>query len=124
MKDKIVFITGANAGIGYAVAEECVRQGAGRVIVAGRDAGRVAAAAQALGPSAVGEVVDVSSPASIDAFVARCNNAYPQIDILINNAGVFIPPHSKTAEGFEVCSLTHSTQTHSFSLICELACLQ
>ena len=57
---------------------------------------------QELGPNARGEVVDLSSFASIDDFAARARAAYPRVDVLINNAAVFLPPHSKTLEGFEV----------------------
>lgn len=102
MEGKVIVITGGNAGIGYATAVEAVKQRAARVIIVGRDAARVGAAAAALGPTAVGEVADVSSLASVDAFVARATATYPRIDILVCNAGTFVPPHSKTPEGFEV----------------------
>lgn len=70
-------ITGANSGIGFAAAELCLRAGASRVIVVGRNAGRVAAAVSQLGPKATGEVADVASFTSIDAFVERMRAAYP-----------------------------------------------
>jgi NAD(P)-dependent dehydrogenase (short-subunit alcohol dehydrogenase family) len=105
---KTVLVTGANSGIGYAFCQEAVRQGARLVIVAGRDGGRCRAAAAELGPSAVAEVMDVSSLASIDAFVARTRTSYPVIDVLVNNAGVVLTPHAKTAEGFEVTLATNA----------------
>lgn len=71
------------------------------VVVASRDPKKVADAVRELGPNARGEVVDLASFASIDAFVTRARSAYPRIDVLVNNAGVFLPPHTKTPEGFE-----------------------
>lgn len=94
-------LAGSNVGIGFAAAKVLTQKGA-TVIVASRDARKVAAAVRELGPNARGEVVDLASFASIDAFAARVRAAYPRVDVLINNAGVFLPPHVKTPEGFEV----------------------
>jgi len=101
LKGKVVLVTGANSGIGFAIAHACVLAEASRVIVAGRSAQRVAAAVTKLGERAVGEVVDQASFASIDAFTARARAAYPVIDVLFDNAGIANPPHGLTPEGFQ-----------------------
>jgi len=101
IKGKVILVTGANSGIGFAIAEACVAAGAARVIVAGRSVERVNAAVAKLGPRAVGEVVDQASLASIDAFTARAQKAYPVIDILFDNAGVANPEHGFTSDGFQ-----------------------
>ena len=53
LSNKIILVTGANSGIGYAFCEEAVRQKAARVIVAGRDESRCRVAATTLGPIAI-----------------------------------------------------------------------
>jgi NAD(P)-dependent dehydrogenase (short-subunit alcohol dehydrogenase family) len=83
------------------VAKVLAERGA-TVVVASRDKSKVAAAVREIGPNARGELVDLSSFASIDSFVARARAAYPRVDVLINNAAVFMPPHAKTTEGFEI----------------------
>jgi NAD(P)-dependent dehydrogenase (short-subunit alcohol dehydrogenase family) len=98
---KTILVTGANTGIGFAAARVFVEKGA-KVIVAGRDSIKVAAAVAQLGDSATGEIVDLASLASIDEFVAKVRREHTVIDVLVDNAGVFIPPHCKTVDGFEV----------------------
>ena len=107
LSNKIILVTGANSGIGYAFCEEAVRQKAARVIVAGRDESRCRVAATTLGPIAIAEVIDLSSLASIDTFVVRARALYPVIDIIVNNAGIVRTSHSKTAEGFEITLATN-----------------
>ena len=102
MQNKVVLVTGANSGIGFAIAQGCVKAGAARVIVLGRSAERVAEAVAKLGPQAVGEVADQASLASIDEFTKRARTKYPVIDVLFNNAGISNPQHSKTPDGFQM----------------------
>ncbi|HTA32830.1 MAG TPA: oxidoreductase [Solirubrobacteraceae bacterium] len=93
-----VIVTGANSGIGRAAAHRLAGAGA-RVILAVRntDKGR-AAAASIPGETEVREL-DLASLESVREFAAGCDG---EIDLLINNAGVMIPPLSRTAEGFEL----------------------
>jgi NADP-dependent 3-hydroxy acid dehydrogenase YdfG len=59
MKDKVVIITGASAGIGLAVAELAVARGA-RVVLAARRQAELDAAAARLGDRAIAVVADVT----------------------------------------------------------------
>jgi NAD(P)-dependent dehydrogenase (short-subunit alcohol dehydrogenase family) len=102
MEGKVILITGGNSGIGFATAAEAIRQNAKQVIILGRDEMRVKTAVSKLGERAVAEIADISSLSSIDAFIARAKAAYPVIDVLINNAGTFVPTFSKTTENFEI----------------------
>ncbi|XP_040279145.1 retinol dehydrogenase 14 [Bufo bufo] len=121
MRGKTVIITGANCGIGRATAAELLRQQA-RVILACRDPERAEEAARELreetGDS--GEVVvkqlDLSSLKSVRRFCQEVVREEPNLDVLINNAGVFQCPYTKTEDGFEmqfgVNHLGHFLLTH------------
>ncbi len=86
---RIAFITGGGKGIGEAIAYSLARQGL-RVAVAARtqaDVERVAAAIHGRGGEALAVVCDVTQPDSIAAAIARVDNAFGKITILVNNAG-------------------------------------
>lgn len=72
------FITGANRGLGLALAREALAQGARKVYVAARNPAAVTE------PGVVPVRLDVTSDADIDALAAR----HPDVNVLINNAGV------------------------------------
>jgi NAD(P)-dependent dehydrogenase (short-subunit alcohol dehydrogenase family) len=98
MTGRSVIVTGANSGIGYAAARALTGAGA-RVVLAVRnlDKGR-AAAATIEGETEVREL-DLASLASVREFAAAWDG---EIDLLINNAGVMLPPLTRTADGFEL----------------------
>ena len=59
----------------------------------------------------IGLTVDLSSFSSIKDFSEQVEKICDRIDILIDNAGVFIPPHKKTSEGFEITIGTNAIGT-------------
>ena len=83
----IVFITGASAGFGAAMARIFVKNGH-QVVLAARRMDRLAALAAELGESALPVELDVTSKASIDGAMALLPQSWRQIDVLINNAGL------------------------------------
>jgi NAD(P)-dependent dehydrogenase (short-subunit alcohol dehydrogenase family) len=98
MTGRTVIVTGANSGIGQAAASALADRGA-RVVLAVRnlDKGRAAEAAMR-GDTEVRQL-DLASLDSVRRFATDWEG---EIDLLINNAGVMVPPLSRTAEGFEL----------------------
>jgi 3-oxoacyl-[acyl-carrier protein] reductase len=87
---KISIITGAARGIGQATALKFAREGA-KVVVCDLDRTAVDAAVDEIreaGGEALGFVVDVTRPASIQAMVDAVMQQYGRIDVLVNNAGI------------------------------------
>jgi len=84
MKDQIIVITGASAGIGAALATVCARRGA-KLVLAARRESELAAVAAPLGATAV--VADVSRRADNERIRDRANELHGQIDVWIANAG-------------------------------------
>jgi NAD(P)-dependent dehydrogenase (short-subunit alcohol dehydrogenase family) len=95
---KTVIVTGANSGIGHAAAAALAGAGA-TVVLAVRDQAKGEVAAAALPGMTEVRPLDLASLDSVRAFAAAWQG---DIDLLINNAGVMIPPLSRTADGFEL----------------------
>jgi NAD(P)-dependent dehydrogenase (short-subunit alcohol dehydrogenase family) len=103
---RTAIVTGANTGIGLETARMLALKGANVVlacrsperakealdkILADKPAGRVSVSA-----------LDLSDLESIAAFAARFGEKHERLDLLINNAGVMIPPLGRTKQGFEL----------------------
>jgi 3-oxoacyl-[acyl-carrier protein] reductase len=90
MTDKVIVITGANGGLGRALAQRFAGEGE-KVILLGRSLAKVQEVATAIGPHAMAVACDVTSPESIRAAFAQIAAVHPRIDVLINNAAIFDP---------------------------------
>ena len=92
LSGKVAVVTGGNGGIGLGMAGGLAEAGAA-VVVAGRNAGKNAAAVaelEAKGGRAIAIAVDVTDEASVKALMAGAEQALGRIDILVNNAGINI----------------------------------
>ena len=98
MTGRSVIVTGANSGIGRAAARALARAGA-RVLLAVRDTDKGNTAAATMPGETEVRRLDLASLASIREFVAAWEG---DLDLLINNAGVMVPPLTRTADGFEL----------------------
>ncbi|MPZ63197.1 MAG: 3-oxoacyl-ACP reductase FabG [Propionibacteriales bacterium] len=82
-------ITGAAQGIGFAIAELFIAEGA-RVVLGDVDGDAAGLAAEKLGGSgvAVGVRCDVSIAAEVDALLAAAQEQFGTVDVMVNNAGI------------------------------------
>jgi len=104
-KGRIAIITGSNTGLGFETALELAKKNT-TVIMACRDLDKASKAKNAILSLAAGATVevmelDLSKLSSVRAFADAYLKKYTTLDLLINNAGIMIPPFSKTEDGFE-----------------------
>lgn len=81
IKGHVALVTGANRGLGKAVAQALVQAGVAKVYAGARDPGSVDL------PGVEPIALDVTDPASVRAAAERCGD----VDIVINNAGISLP---------------------------------
>ncbi|MCB0707267.1 MAG: SDR family NAD(P)-dependent oxidoreductase [Saprospiraceae bacterium] len=104
-KGKIAIVTGANIGLGYETTIGLAKKGA-KVIMACRNLTKAEKAKGEILKKVSGAdlecmVLDLNSLQSVRAFAKAYAAKYDKLDLLIENAGIMIPPFSKTADGFE-----------------------
>ncbi len=106
MSKPVAIVTGANAGLGKETVIGLAKTGL-TVVMACRGLARgEAARAEILerlprADLAVMEL-DLASLASVRAFAAAFREAQPKLDLLINNAGIMVPPPGRSEDGFEI----------------------
>ena len=103
---KVAVVTGANSGIGFEAASQLAKRGA-TVVLASRDEAKARDAAQSIAgkvPGAATDIVplDLASLASVRKAAERIMASHGQLDLLVNNAGLMMPPLGRTADGFEL----------------------
>lgn len=103
---KVVIVTGSSSGIGFEAARVLANKGA-EVIIAVRNSEKGESALNKIineNPDARLKVMnlDLADLESVGEFVQAFKNEYSCLNILINNAGVMIPPYTKTKDGFEL----------------------
>lgn len=102
---RTAIITGSNSGIGFETARVLAGKGA-TVVMACRNlekANPKANEIRAAHPSADVEVMqlDLSNLDSVQRFADAFRSKHSRLDLLINNAGIMVPPYGKTTQGFE-----------------------
>ena len=102
---RVAIVTGSNSGIGFETARVLAEKGA-TVVMACRNLDKAnpkADEVRAGNPSGTIEVMqlDLSDLESVRAFAEAFRAKHSRLDLLINNAGIMVPPYGKTAQGFE-----------------------
>ncbi len=96
LEGRAALVTGASHGLGFEIARSFLAEGAS-VFLCARDASALDDAAQRLAeagrdPARVGvQPTDVSNRAEVDALVEAATDRFPELSILVNNAGVYGP---------------------------------
>jgi len=101
--DRTVFVTGASAGFGAAIARAYAAQGA-RLILCGRRRDRLEALARELAPPSHILVLDVRDRAGVTEAIAALPAPFACIDVLVNNAGLALglePAHAADLDDWE-----------------------
>lgn len=87
LKDKVIIVTGSTTGIGRAIAERCVAEGA-RVLVHGRDQANGEKLVARLGPAAALHIDDLADPGCPQRLIDAAMAAFGRIDCVVNNAAI------------------------------------
>jgi NAD(P)-dependent dehydrogenase (short-subunit alcohol dehydrogenase family) len=111
---RIALVTGANKGIGAAIAEGLSRHGM-TVVVAARYADRGAATGVRLGARSV--VLDVTDDRSVQDAAARVEQWYGRLDVLVNNAGISGGRTGQTPGGIDLDVIRAVFETNFFGVI-------
>jgi NAD(P)-dependent dehydrogenase (short-subunit alcohol dehydrogenase family) len=103
---QIALVTGGNSGIGTETARVLASGGADVILCSRNLAAGEAAAGTIRASGAKGKVtvksLDLGDLAKVDRFAADISAELPRLDMLVLNAGVMVPPLSRTAQGFEM----------------------
>lgn len=113
---KTILITGATSGLGYATAEQLLRQGH-QVLLHGRDSNKLAKVELALAQygNLATYSADLTDLASVKQMLKKLTTEHSKLDALINNAGVFKTRDAQTASGLDARLMVNAVSPY---LIC------
>ncbi len=101
MSEQVAVVTGANSGLGLETTRGLLAEGI-TVVMACRSLDKGREAAASLSGDAVVAELDLTSMNSVRSFASWFDETYDRLDLLINNAGVMMPPASMTEMGAEL----------------------
>jgi NAD(P)-dependent dehydrogenase (short-subunit alcohol dehydrogenase family) len=102
---KIMIVTGGNSGLGLESVKAFAMKGAEVILACRSVENGEKAKAEILRDHPEGKIelmeLDLADLASVESFASAIKGAYSKIDVLLNNAGIMMPPYFKTKDGFE-----------------------
>lgn len=102
---KVVLVTGANSGVGFATARALAELGSAVIMVCRDpnrgDSAKDAVAKVATGPAPVLLLADLSSQAAVRVLAGEVRSRFQRIDVLISNAGAIFARRELTVDGIE-----------------------
>ncbi|WP_299352729.1 SDR family NAD(P)-dependent oxidoreductase [uncultured Shimia sp.] len=104
---KTILITGSTDGIGLLTAQRLAGEGH-KVLLHGRNPERLKAALDGLDGHAQGYLADMSDLQAVVGLAQQVKADHPVLDVLINNAGVYKTPHTRTETGFDTRFVVNS----------------
>ena len=109
MHKRTILVTGANRGIGLAIVRELAQNSSDLILLAARKFEDATLAAKDISGNVVPVELDLSSSASIEKALKTILAAHPQIDVLINNAGILEEGNLETGslQGLETSLQIH-----------------
>lgn len=98
-------VTGANSGLGFLTALALSRAGAATVVACRSEAKAAGAIEQMRAAAPIADlsaaVLDLADLGSVRRFAGAFTAAHDRLDLLVNNAGIMMPPRQLTVDGFE-----------------------
>lgn len=115
LEGKVAVVTGGSKGIGFAIAEELLRNGA-KVLICGRDKVDLKQSLERLSANGPvdGEICDVRSEDQVRMMLDQCERLFGGLDILVNNAGVGY--FGTTVEEMSGDAFRHTLETNLFGV--------
>ncbi|MEZ4503994.1 MAG: SDR family NAD(P)-dependent oxidoreductase [Dehalococcoidia bacterium] len=106
LQGRVILVTGATSGIGFATAEQLASCGA-TVVLLGRDRERTEAARerilQTTGNEAVTTLIaDMADTAAVRRAASEFRSRFERLDVLVHNAGALVHTHTLTSSGVEI----------------------
>ncbi len=114
-QQRVALVTGANRGIGFAIAEQLARAGL-KVIIGARNEKNGREAQKQLvtqGLDVHFTLLDVTDRTSITAAIGRVDDTFRRLDVLVNNAGIMVDAESDILE-LPLTLLHNTLETNSF----------